>query len=159
MTLKEQLDEAKAQGVDGIYFKSAMLLSPSLDPAELDGCAALAKERGMYLDVGLGTMNPYNTTEHPEVWALTGGDFLRAVQLQIEAGARLGCRDFISCCAGQKGSKHKGWFTVDRFRTDVDWADQLEATEKFLKLLAPILRDTGARVSLKPTRRSRAGRS
>jgi hypothetical protein len=36
----------------------------------------------------------------------------------------------------------------DRFRTDVDWADQLAETEKFLKKLAPIARDLGIHINL-----------
>lgn len=148
MTLEKQLDQAKASGVDGIYFYTPMLLSPTLDGAQLDDCAAMAREKGLYLDVGVGSVNPFNTTERETVWALTGGDYLAGMEKMLRAGVRLGCRDLIACCAGQKAYRFQGWFTVDRFRTDVDWEDQLKASENFLKRLAPVLRDIGARIAL-----------
>lgn len=145
--IEKQFEDAKAYGLDGVYYKSPIYLSPSLDNAELDRCLELSKAAGVYLDFGVGRVNPYNTNETPEIWKLTGGDYLKAMELQIIAGARLGCKEFIGVTAGWKGA-HKGPFVYDRFRTDVSWEDQLAATEKFLKKVAPVLRDTKTRINL-----------
>jgi len=40
-------------------------------------------------------------------------------------------------------SAYKGYLAYDRFRTDVTWEEQLQATERFLHKLAPIARDLG----------------
>ena len=147
MPLEQQLQQVKDYGLDGAYFKSPLYLSKTLDRGELRHYGQVAKELGLYLDFGIGRVNPYNTNETPWIWELTGGDYLKAVQEQIIAGAELGCREFIGVTAGWKGN-HKGLFAYDRFRTDVDWKDQLEATEKFLKRVAPVLRETGTRIDL-----------
>lgn len=145
--LEQQFADAKAFGLDGVYYKSPFYLSHDLNPAELDRCAELSKAAGVYLDFGVGRVNPYNSVETPEIWELAGGDYLKAMEMQILAGARLGCKEFIGVTAGWKG-KHKGRFVYDRFRTDVSWEDQLLATEKFLKKVAPVLRDTNTRINL-----------
>lgn len=146
-TVEEQLKLVKETGLDGAYFKSPLYLSKTLDKGELHYYKQMADELGIYLDFGVGRVNPYNTNETPWIWELTGGDYLKAVELQILAGVEMGCHDFIGVTAGWKGN-HKGLFVYDRFRTDVDWSDQLAATAKFLKKLAPILRETHARIDL-----------
>lgn len=147
MPPEEQLQQLAKDGLDGAYFKSPLSLSKTLDKGELRHYGQMAGELGLYLDFGIGRVNPYNTNETPHVWALTGGDYLKAVEKQIEAGAELGCKDFIGVTAGWKGA-HKGLFAFDRFRTDVDWEDQLRATARFLHKLAPVLRHTGTRINL-----------
>lgn len=146
-TIEEQLRQVKEYGLDGAYYKSPLYLSPTLDAGELAAYKQLAQELGLYLDFGVGRVNPYNTNETPWIWELTGGDYRKAMELQILAGAELGCREFIGVTAGWKGN-HKGLFVYDRFRTDVDWSDQLAATAKFLKKLAPVLRETHTRIDL-----------
>jgi len=43
---------------------------------------------------------------------------------------------------------YQGRFAFDRYRTDVSWEDQLAATTKFLRKLAPIARDLGLHLNL-----------
>ena len=147
LPLEEKFRLVKQYGTDGMYFKSPMYLSETLDRSELNYYLGMAREMGLYLDFGIGRINPYNTTETSRVWALSGGDYLKAVELQIIACAEMGCTEFIAACAGGQGAR-KGYFGIDRFRTDVTWEDQLIATEKFLKLLIPVLRDTGTKVAI-----------
>lgn len=147
MSIENQLEMVKEAGLDGAYFKSPLYISKTLDKGEIRYYKQMADDLGIYLDFGVGRVNPYNTNETPWIWELTGGDYLKAMELQILAGAEMGCRDFIGVTAGWKGN-HKGLFVYDRFRTDVDWSDQLAATAKFLKKLAPILRDTHTRIDL-----------
>lgn len=146
-SVEDQLKQVKEYGLAGAYFKSPLYISKTLDKGALRYYKQMADELGIYLDFGVGRVNPYNTNETPWIWELTGGDYRKAMELQILAGAEMGCRDFIGVTAGWKGS-HKGLFVYDRFRTDVDWCDQLAATAKFLKKLAPVLRETHTRIDL-----------
>lgn len=146
-TMEEQLRQLKEYGLAGGYFKSPLYISKTLDKGEMRYYKQLADELGLYLDFGVGRVNPYNTNEIPWIWELTGGDYRKAMEMQIIAGAEMGCKDFIGVTAGWKYN-HKGLFAYDRFRTDVEWPDQLAATAKFLKKLAPVLRETGTRIDL-----------
>jgi sugar phosphate isomerase/epimerase len=50
--------------------------------------------------------------------------------------------------AAEYGPINTGYWCYDRFRTDVTWEEQLSATERFLKRLAPIARDLGIHMNL-----------
>ena len=65
----------------------------------------------------------------------------------MEACAAMDCRELWVATANYKPA-FTGRFAYDRFRTDVDWQDQLAATAKFLKKLAPIARDLGIHMNL-----------
>jgi sugar phosphate isomerase/epimerase len=102
----------------------------------------------LYLEVGLGKVNPYNTAESPEVRAIGNGDYLLGMQRMIAA-----CRDDLGCkelWADTANFQHYTWGLQanDRFRTDVTWEEQLRATEAFLHRLAPTLREAGCRVNV-----------
>lgn len=45
-------------------------------------------------------------------------------------------------------SAYRGHLAYDRFRTDVTWEEQLQATERFLRKLAPIARDLGIHMNV-----------
>jgi len=143
----EVLEKAKNDGYEGVYYKSPVYVSPALDVGELREAAAGAEALGLYVDFGIGRVNPYNATESPEIWLLGGGDYALALEKQIRAAAEMGAKELIGVTAGWRGG-HSGYYVNDRFRTDVTWEDQLLATTKFLKRLAPILRDTGSRINL-----------
>ena len=44
--------------------------------------------------------------------------------------------------------QYRGRLAVDRFRTDVTWVEQLEATARLLKILAPCARDLGIHLNI-----------
>jgi len=146
-TVEKALQQVKEEGYQGAYYKSPVHISPTLDPAELQYASDCAKDLGLYIDFGVGRVNPFNTNETPDIWLLGSGDYKLAMEKQIIAAASIGAKEFIGVTANFK-PKHNGYFLYDRFRTDVTWEDQLLATEKFLKLLAPVLRDTGTRINL-----------
>ena len=140
-------DRVKVFGFDGMYYKSPQYLSKDLDLGELNAALQYAHELGLYLEFGLGRVNPYNTSEDPKVWLLGGGDYRLAMERIIAAAAEIGCHELIGVTAGWRYA-HSGYFQIDRFRTDVSWEDQLVATEKFLNVLAPTLRHYGSRVNI-----------
>jgi sugar phosphate isomerase/epimerase len=141
------LDFAHAQGLEGVFFKSILDVSPTLDLGELREAKAHADARGLYLEVGIGRVNPYNTAESPHVRRLGGGDYRQAMVAMIEAARAIDCTELWAETATYK-SDASGFFVFDRFRTDVSWDDQLQAIAKFLTSLAPVLRDQGCRVNI-----------
>lgn len=134
-------------GLEGVFFKSIFDLSPTLDPGELRDARSCADDLGLYLEVGIGRVNPYNTAESPQVRAFGGGDYRLAMVRMIEAARAIGCTELWAETATYKRDL-PGFFVFDRFRTDVAWEDQLAATARFIASLAPVLRDQGCRVNL-----------
>jgi len=142
------LDFAHQHELDGVFFKSILDLSPTLDLGELREARAYADALGMYLEVGIGRINPYNTAESPHVRRLGGGDYRKAMEQMIHAAREIDCTELWAETATIKRDVAEGIFIVDRFRTDTTWEDQLAATARFLTLLAPLLRDLGCRVNI-----------
>ncbi|MEZ0075396.1 sugar phosphate isomerase/epimerase family protein [Planotetraspora sp. GP83] len=141
------LDRARDLELEGVFFKSVLDLSPTLDRGELEEVKAHADSLDLYVEVGVGLINPFALAEKPRIRALGGGDTLRAFELMIEAAAWIGCADLLAV-TGQWKAGLPGRYAYDRFRTDVSWAQQLDATEVFIRRLAPALRGNGARIAL-----------
>jgi sugar phosphate isomerase/epimerase len=139
----------KAHGLDlaGVFFRTVVDLSPTLDVGYLREVRAKADSLGMYLEMGLGKVNPYAVPEAPELRDLGDGDLVLGFRRMMEACAAIDCRELWVATANRK-SKYKGRVGYDRFRTDVDWKDQIAATIKFLKRLAPIARDLGIHMNI-----------
>lgn len=138
---------AHEQGLEGVFFKSILDISPTLDPGELREARQYADSHGLYLEVGIGRVNPYNTAESPNVRQLGGGDYRLAMIKMIEAARAIGCTELWAETATYKKS-HDKYFVFDRFRTDAPWEDQLAATAKFISSLRPVLTDLGCRVNV-----------
>ena len=134
-------------GFGGVLFRSILDLDPSLDPAALRDVHAHADELGLRLEAGVAKVNPYMTAELPEIRALGGGDYVRGLQLMIEAAASIGITELWTATAGWK-RQYPGRFQYDRFRTDAPWSDQLRAIERLLLLLRPALLDAGAHLNV-----------
>ena len=81
----------------------------------------------MYLETGIGKVNPYSLPETPEVRQIGDGDTILGFRRMMEACAAIGCTELWSALANYKVS-YVGKFACDRFRTDVAWKDQLEAS-------------------------------
>lgn len=139
LTPAEQLHQASEHGLEGLFFRTMLHMTPKLDMGILREARAEADAQGMYLESGLGKVNPYGLPETPEVRAAGDGDTLLGFRRIMEAAAEIGITELWVATAGIKG--YPGRFAYDRFRTDVAWADQLVAIEKLLKTLAPIARD------------------
>jgi sugar phosphate isomerase/epimerase len=133
--------------VSGLFFRTVLDMSPTLDHGELRAIRERATELGMYLESGLGKVNPYATPETPELRAIGDGDIVLGFRRMMEACAEIDCRELWVSLASYKWMFH-GRLAYDRFRTDVDWHEQLRATATFLTRLAPIAADLGIHLNL-----------
>ena len=141
------LRSAREAGLDGIFFRTTLEMSPTLDRGELREIRAEADQLGLYLEGGLGKVNPYSSAEAPSLRAIGDGDIALGCRRVIEASADIGCRELWVGLANKKG-QYRGMLAYDRFRTDVTWQDQLQATERFLRELAPIARAAGVHLNI-----------
>ncbi|MDX6740804.1 sugar phosphate isomerase/epimerase family protein [Actinocorallia sp. A-T 12471] len=143
----EILDEVHAAGLDGVLFRTLAELSPGLDAGYLRELRERADALGLYLDLGVGKVNPYMIAELPEVREIGGGSYLAGMEAMIEAAAAIGCRDLWTATGNYKAHL-PGLHATDRYRGEAPWPDQLAATERFLRALAPCLRANGVRLAL-----------
>lgn len=141
LSAAEQIAQAGDRGLGGLFFRTMLHMSPSLDPGALQDARAAADERGMYLESGLGKINPYGLAEAPEIRAAGDGDTILGFRRMMEAAVAIGITELWVATANYK--PYGGRFAYDRFRTDVDWSDQLAASAKLARKLAPIARDLG----------------
>jgi sugar phosphate isomerase/epimerase len=132
----QTLTLAREHGLDGFFFPSPFNVSPTLDAGELREVRALADHLGLYLEVGIGRVNPLAASQSPEVLACGDGDYLRGLARLIRACHAIGCVE-IGCLSGG-----------DRFSAAVPWADQLQAIRRCLASLAPLARDLGCHLNL-----------
>ena len=141
------LDHVKALGLGGIFFSSILDMSPNLDVGKLREIRSKADELGLYLESGLGKINPYCSAEAPELRAIGEGDIIAGLTKMMEASASIGCHE-LWVSPGNFKPAYRGRLAVDRFRTDVTWDEQLLATEKVLSKLAPAARALGIHMNI-----------
>ncbi|GAB7007418.1 sugar phosphate isomerase/epimerase [Nocardioides sp. AN3] len=141
------LADTAALGLDGVLIRTLYELSPTLDAGLLAEVAAAARDLGLSVEMGVGKVNPYMTAELPEVRRLGHGSYIAGMTRMIEAAAAMGCHELWTAT----GSFHPGLPGIhknDRYRRDAPWADQLAATERLLRQLAPALRATGSHLNI-----------
>lgn len=141
------LIQADELDMDGIFFRTVLDMSPTLDLGFLKELREEADRRDMYLETGLGKVNPYATPEAPELRAIGDGDIVAGFRRMMETCAAIGCTELWVGTANYKRA-YRGRLAYDRFRTDVAWTTQLEATAAFLSILAPIAKDLGLHMNL-----------
>jgi sugar phosphate isomerase/epimerase len=141
------LERVSELGLDGAFFRSALDLSRTLDVGEVREVAELARERGLYLEVGAGKVNPFATPETPEIRDLGNGDFVAGMTRIVETLASAGIHRLWAATANYQ-FRLAGLRACDRFRTDISWPQQLTATAKVLRRLAPVLEGCGSRLAL-----------
>ncbi|WP_413993711.1 sugar phosphate isomerase/epimerase family protein [Labrys okinawensis] len=141
------LDHVHELGLKGIFFSTALDMSPDLDPGLLMDIRSKADELGLYLESGLGKINPYCSAEAPELRAIGAGDIIAGFARMIEANAAIGCHE-LWVSPGNFKPAYLGRLAVDRFRTDVTWEEQLCGIEKVLSKLAPIARANGTHLNI-----------
>src|SRR5262245_53363998 len=81
----ENLRYARELGMAGVFFRTVLDMAPDLDPGLLREVRACADELGLYLEAGLGKVNPYAMPEAPELRAVGDGDTLLGFRRMIEA--------------------------------------------------------------------------
>ncbi|MBY3128583.1 sugar phosphate isomerase/epimerase family protein [Rhizobium laguerreae] len=141
------LDHVKELGLAGIFFSTALDMSPDLDTGLLQEIRAKADDLGLYLESGIGKINPYCSAEEPALRAAGGGDIIAGFTRMIEASAAIGCHELWVAPGNFKG-EYRGRLANDRFRTDVTWEEQLLGIEKVLRKLAPVARANGAHMNI-----------
>jgi sugar phosphate isomerase/epimerase len=146
-TTIDKINYAHKLKLDGILFRSVLDLSPTLDPGELKEVKAFADDLDIYLELGIGRVNPYNTAEMPKIRSLGEGDYRLGIEKLIRAAKSIDCAELWAVTAGYQ-DRYRDYYVFDRFRTDVHWEDQLIATQNFLQSLAPMLRDLGCRINI-----------
>lgn len=143
----KSFDHAHELGLEGLFFRTVLEMSQTLDHGELREIRAHADLLGMYCESGLGKVNPFATPEAPELRAAGDGDILLGFRRMLEACRAADITEVWIGTANYKGA-YRGNFAYDRFRTDVTWGEQLAATERFLHKLAPIARDLGIHMNM-----------
>jgi sugar phosphate isomerase/epimerase len=141
------LDHVAELGLAGIFFPTMLDMSPTLDRGFLRELRAHADSLGLYLESGLGKINPYASAEAVELRAAGNGDIIAGLTRMIECAAEIGCFE-LWISPGNFKAQYPGRLANDRFRTDIDWADQLAAMEKVMKRIAPALRAHGAHMNM-----------
>ncbi|MEA5455849.1 sugar phosphate isomerase/epimerase [Sinomonas sp. JGH33] len=144
----EILEHAASLGMEGVYFRTVLDITPILDLGVLREVRERADALGLYLQMGLAKVNPYAAAEAPEVRVLGDGDYTRGIVRMMEA-----CREGADCgelwvACGNYKANLPGYYANDRFRTDAPWPDQLVAIEKFLHQLAPAALDLGVHLNI-----------
>lgn len=134
----EMLETLHAQGLDGVNVRTLADLSPTLDLGELNAFRQKADELGMYVEMGVGKINPYMTAELPEVRALGEGDYVAGMDRMFRVCAEMGWRTLWTACAGVK--EYAAPHDTDRARREAPWPEQLRAIRGLVGLLLPSLR-------------------
>ncbi|MEU6658853.1 sugar phosphate isomerase/epimerase family protein [Streptomyces sp. NPDC046821] len=142
----DSVRHAHELGMEGVFFRTVLDMSPTLDPGLLRDIRDTADELGLYLESGLGKVNPFASGEAPELRRIGDGDTLLGFTRMIRACAEIGCTELWAGTANRQ--PYPGRFSYDRFRSDAPWEEQLAATGRFLKKLAPVLRETGVHLNL-----------
>lgn len=140
------LERAHEIGVDGLFFRTVLDMSPTLDHGVFRAVRGRARDLEMYVETGLGKVNPFASPEAPELRAIGDGDIVLGFRRMMEAAVVMDCRELWVATANLKA--YRGRLAYDRFRSDVSWAEQLLATERFLRKLAPIARDLRIHMNL-----------
>ena len=137
LTPEQTLEFAKKHRVDGVQFLEPAVIDPDLDPDRLASFRRRVDAMGLYLEIGLPSPNPVRRSRE-EGKPLSAGDVARALGSGLEAVAALGCphaRVYV-------GDRH------DRFRSDVSWQAQVEATLEVLTLITPRLLELNLRLAI-----------
>ena len=133
----QTLEFAQTHHFDGVQFLEPASIDPRLDLRVLSAFRSQVTSLGLYLEIGLPSPNPVRRSRELGR-RLESSEHARALVPHVEAVATLGCdhaRVYV-------GDRH------DRFRNDVSWAQQVQATVDVLRHLTPQLKDLGIRVAI-----------
>lgn len=134
----QTLEFVQEHGLDGAFFSTIAAISPTLDIGELREVRARAEAMGLYIETGVGFVNPARFPTTTAVLALGDGDYRRGLERQIQVARELGWTELRSGFGNE----------TDRVNPHLPWTRQLAETRAFLHMLAPLLRDLGCRLNL-----------
>ena len=112
------MEHGHALGMDGLFFRTVLDVALSLDPGVLQAIRQRADELGMYLEMGLGKVNPYALPETPEVRAVGDGDTVLAFRRMMEACAAIGCRELWVGTGRRQQLCRQACFSSSAYRGD-----------------------------------------
>jgi sugar phosphate isomerase/epimerase len=135
----DAIDATRAAGLSASFFSSPMTASARLDPGELQDVAAYARDSGIVLRAGVGSLNPLRAERSVETLAAGDGDLLTGFVRLLEACAALGV-DAPMVVIG---------IEADRFDADIPWSQHLAAATAFFKQVAARAVDLGLTLVLK----------
>lgn len=124
-------------GFDGVQLLEPSAVDRALD---LDSMASLRRQAqalGLFLEVGIPCPNPVRRSRALGR-TVSASEHARDLQPHLQAVQALGC----TTARAYLGDRH------DRFRTDVSWTDQIDATVQVLRALRPLLQDLHLRIAL-----------
>jgi sugar phosphate isomerase/epimerase len=137
LTPEETLRFASDHGMDGVQFLEPSVIDADLDSDKLASFRRRAAELGLYLEVGLPSPNPVRRGR--EVGrSVTAQEHVRELIPHLDAVAALDCRQ----ARAYVGDRH------DRFRSDVSWPAQVDATREVLSLLEPRLLELDLKMAI-----------
>jgi sugar phosphate isomerase/epimerase len=134
---RELMEFAQAHSFDGVQFLEPVTIDPELDLARLADFRSQVDAMGLYLEVGIPSPNPFRRARElgcdiaPAEWA-------RELSRHVAGAAALRCRHVRAYV----GDRH------DRFRGDVPWPAQIDATVEVLRLLSGQLADLKIKVAI-----------
>ncbi len=128
LTPEQILEFARTHGMDGVQFLEPAMIDAGLGAERLAAFRRRADSMGLYLEIGLPSPNPVRKSRELGR-TVPVEEMARSLEPQLTAVKSLGCRH----ARVYVGDRH------DRFRSDVAWPVQVDATRDVLALLTPHL--------------------
>lgn len=139
LTPVQMLDKASELGLGAVLFANILSVVPDLDAGKLGEIRAAARERGLSLNVGVGTFNPARPERCKPLIDAGDGDMVKGLGRVLRAMPALGAST--------------AFFVVgmieDRDDPNVPWAAQLQGVIDGVQRLAPAIRESGTKLLIK----------
>src|SRR5690242_16305646 len=98
----KSLERAHEIGMEGLFFRTVLDMSPDLDHGLFRAVKQKADELDLYVETGLGKVNPYANPEAPELRAVGDGDIVLGFRRMMEAAVVMDCRELWVATANHK---------------------------------------------------------
>ncbi len=144
---------AAERGLAGVQFGSPLQLSATLDEGEIRAARRHADSLGLYLELGIPSVNPHQAASHFRAEPET---FIAQLEALMRAAATAGVstvRTFIGSQFQRLPDSvvcRMDDLRFDPARPETPWDRQLEDTTLTLKRLAPVARELDLRLALEP---------
>jgi 3-oxoisoapionate decarboxylase len=145
------LDFAAERGLEGVQFGSPLQLSPTLDPDEIRGVREYAEARGLYLELGIPSINPHQAAPHFHAEPNAYTDRLEELMRAAAPAGVSSLRTFIGAqfqIVSGSLARRMDDLRHDPSRPEIPWDQQLSDTTEVLQRLAPVARELGIRLAL-----------
>lgn len=133
------LDRARELGLGGVLFSNILSIVADLDPTRLNEIGQAAAERGLILNIGVGTFNPARPERCKALIDVGGGDMVKGLERVLRAMPALGAKTAFFLVG----------MIEDRDDANPTWAAQLQGVIDGVKALAPAIRESGTRLLIK----------